>query len=65
MKTLRVKGMSCQHCVKTVKKTLEEIDGITNVAVDLETGEVTFEETRPVDNELVREKIKKAGYELG
>jgi len=65
MRTVRVKGMSCQHCVKTVKKTLEEIDGITNVAVDLETGEVTFEEARPADNELMREKIKKAGYELG
>jgi copper chaperone len=51
--------------VKTVKKTLEEIDGITNVTVDLETGEAAFEEARPVDNELVREKIKKAGYELG
>ncbi len=65
MRTLRVKGMSCQHCVKTVKKALEEIDGITNVAVDLESGEATFEETRPVDNELVRDKIRKAGYELG
>ncbi len=65
MRTLRIKGMSCQHCVKTVKKTLEEIDGITNVAVDLQTGEVTFEETGPVDNDLMREKIKKAGYELG
>ncbi|MFZ0943444.1 MAG: heavy metal-associated domain-containing protein [Syntrophobacteraceae bacterium] len=64
MRTVRVKGMSCQHCVKTVKKTLEEIDGITNVAVDLESGEVTFEETRSVDNELMRDKIKKAGYEL-
>jgi copper chaperone len=65
MRTVRVSGMSCQHCVKTVIKTLEEIDGITNVTVDLETGEVTFEETSPVDNELMREKIKKAGYELG
>ena len=65
MRTVRVKGMSCQHCVKTVKKTLEEIDRITNVVVDLESGEAVFEETRPVDNELVREKIKKAGYELG
>ncbi|MGO8944925.1 MAG: heavy-metal-associated domain-containing protein [Syntrophobacteraceae bacterium] len=64
MRTVRVKGMSCQHCVKTVKKTLEEMDGITNVAVDLESGEVTFEETRSVDNELMRDKIKKAGYEL-
>jgi copper chaperone len=65
MRTVRVKGMSCQHCVKSVKKTLEEIGGITNVAVDLETGEVTFEETGPVDDELMREKIKKAGFELG
>ena len=64
MRTVRVKGMSCQHCVNRVKKALEEIDGITNVAVDLESGEVIFEETRPVDNELMREKIKKAGYEL-
>ncbi len=57
--------MSCQHCVKTVKKVLEEIDGIANVAVDLATGEATFEEAHPVDKDLVREKIKKAGYELG
>ena len=57
--------MSCQHCVKAVKKALEEIDGIANVAVDLATGEATFEEARPVDGDLMREKIKKAGYELG
>ena len=65
MRTVRIKGMTCQHCVKTVKKALEEIDGIADVAVDLATGEVTFEETRPVDGDLMREKIKKAGYELG
>jgi copper chaperone len=65
MKTVKIKGMSCQHCVKTVKKTLEEIDGIANVSVDLVSGEATFEETRPVDGGLIREKIKKAGYELG
>ena len=64
MKTVRIKGMSCQHCVKAVKKALEEIEGISGVAVDLATGEATFEETRPVDNELMRDKIKKAGYEL-
>ena len=65
MKTLKIKGMSCQHCVKNVKKTLEEIDGISGVAVDLAKGEATFEETGPVDADLIREKIRKAGYELG
>ncbi len=51
MKTLKIKGMACQHCVKSVKKALEEIEGISNVAIDLQTGEATFEETRPVDGE--------------
>lgn len=65
MKTLKIKGMACQHCVKSVKKALEEIEGISNVAIDLQTGEATFEETRPVDGGIIREKIQKAGYELG
>lgn len=65
MKTLRIKGMSCQHCVKAVKKALEEIDGVVDVRVDLATGEAAFEETRPVEDDLIREKVKKAGYELG
>ena len=65
MKTVRIKGMSCGHCVKAVKKALEEIEGIDNVTVDLSTGEAAFEETRPVDEELLREKIRKAGYEPG
>ncbi len=62
---VKIKGMSCQHCVKTVKKALEEIDGIANVTVYLATGEASFEETHPVDKDLVREKIRKAGYEPG
>ena len=65
MKTLKIKGMSCQHCVKAVKKALQEIDGIDNVTVDLAKGEAVFDETRPVDAGLIREKIEKAGYELG
>ena len=65
MKTVKIKGMSCQHCVKAVKNTLEEIDGIANVGVDLKAGEATFEEVRPVDGDLIKEKIKKAGYEVG
>jgi copper chaperone len=64
MKTLRIKGMSCQHCVKAVKKALEEIDGVTEVTVDLAKGEAAFEETRPVDEAVVKEKIQKAGYEV-
>jgi copper chaperone len=65
MKTIKIKGMSCQHCVKAVTKTLSEIDGIKDIQVDLATGEATFDEVKPVDLELLQERIKRAGYELG
>ncbi len=64
MKVIKVKGMSCDHCVKAVTKALEEIDGVDNVKVDLERGEATFDETAPVKMSVVEEKIKKAGYEV-
>ncbi len=65
MKTIKIKGMSCQHCVKAVKKALEEIDGIADVNVDLAKGEASFTEKSPVDGTVVKEKIQKAGYEIG
>jgi copper chaperone len=64
MKTIKIRGMSCQHCVKAVTKALGEIDGITDVTVDLARGEADFEEAKPVDLELLRERLKKAGFEL-
>ncbi len=65
MKTIKIKGMSCQHCVRAVKKALEEIDGISDVEVDLAKGQASFQENRPIEDNLLREKIKIAGYEIG
>ena len=64
MATIKIKGMTCNHCVMTVTKTLNEIGGIKNAKVNLEKGEATFDEQKPIDMDLVREKIKKAGYEV-
>jgi copper chaperone len=64
MTTITIKGMSCQHCVMAVKKALNGIDGIENASVDLEAGQATFDTTQPVDMEVVRERIKKAGFEV-
>ena len=65
MTTVKVKGMTCQHCVMAVTKALESIDGVTNVRVDLEAGTATYDETAPVDEEKIRGAIEDAGYELG
>ncbi len=64
MKTIKIKGMSCNHCVMAVTKTLNKIEGIKNVTVDLKKGEATFDEAKPVDMAVVKEQIRKAGYEV-
>jgi len=64
MTTIRIKGMTCQHCVKAVTQALGGIDGIDRVEVDLGKGEATFREVKPVDPALIRERIAQAGYEV-
>jgi copper chaperone len=64
MKTIKIKGMSCNHCVMAVTKALSEIEGISNVKVDLKNNEAIFDEEKPVDMALIRERIEKAGYEV-
>ncbi len=65
MKSIKIKGMSCQHCVMAVTKALGAIDGIKNVQVDLKSGQASYEETKPVDAKIVADVVKKAGYEVG
>ncbi len=62
--TLRIKGMSCGHCVKAVEKALSEVPGVEKVQVDLAAGTATVDAAGPLDMEAVRRKIEKAGYEL-
>ena len=62
--TLKVKGMSCEHCVMSVKKALGQLEGIQNVDVDLQKGEVHFENKRPVESDRIVKAIESAGYEV-
>ena len=64
MRTIKVKGMSCQHCVASVTKALSEIAGISDVQVSLEKGEATFKEQSPVDEQIVKEAIARIGFEV-
>lgn len=64
MTTIKIKGMSCNHCVMAVQKALGGIDGMKDIKIDLEKGEATFDEAGPVDMNRVREAVKKAGYQV-
>ena len=62
--TLKVKGMSCQHCVMSVTKALGQLEGIKNVQVDLAKGEVRFDNTKEVASNRIEKAIADAGYQV-
>lgn len=64
MKRIKVKGMSCQHCVQSVTKALESVDGLKNVQVSLDKGEAAYEEEKPVAFETVKKAVQDAGYDV-
>jgi copper chaperone len=62
--TYTVTGMTCGHCVASVTEEISEIDGVTDVAVDLPTGAVTVTSSKPLDSADVRAAVEEAGYQL-
>jgi len=59
--TLKIDGMSCGHCVASVKKALDHLDGVTvqNVAVGSATVEYNPDVSSP---EKIAEAVSDAGY---
>ena len=62
--TYSVSGMSCGHCVASVRQEVGLIDGVTGVEVELDSGTVTVESDNPVDPAAVTAAIEEAGYEV-
>jgi copper chaperone len=62
--TYTVSGMTCGHCVGSVKSEVGKIAGVTAVDVELATGKVTVTGNEPIEEGLVREAVEEAGYEL-
>ncbi|BDQ34490.1 heavy-metal-associated domain-containing protein [Pseudodesulfovibrio portus] len=62
MPTIKVKGMSCRHCVKSVTEAMEKL-GARDVSIDLLSGDVTFTEDAPIDTDAIKEAITRIGFE--
>ena len=62
--TITVDGMTCGHCESAVKSEVGKLAGVTDVSVDLATGQVTIvSETTPSATAL-QEAVEEAGYEV-
>lgn len=62
-----VTGLTCGHCVSSVKEEVGEIAGVDSVEVELNVGGasvVTVVSESALDIDQVRAAIDEAGYEL-
>lgn len=58
----RVPGISCGHCVHTIKTELGDLAGIVKVDVDLESKRVTVQFEAPATDEKIRLLLAEINY---
>jgi copper chaperone len=60
-KTLQIKGMTCDHCVRAVTKALQGVTGVDSVSVDLGAGRARVDGA--ADPASLVQAVEKQGYE--
>lgn len=63
-KTYIVSGMTCGHCVSAVTSELTKLDGVTEVKVDLDSGNVDVSSETQLDDNAVRAAVEEAGFDF-
>ena len=58
-----VRGMTCSHCVLSVREEVSDVRGVSAVDVDLASGRMTVT-GEDFDDEAVRAAVAEAGYEI-
>jgi len=61
-RTYTVSGMTCEHCVLSVREEVEELDAVQRADVDLASGRLTV--TGDVDDAAVHAAVAAAGYDV-
>ncbi len=63
--TLNVQGMSCGHCVKAVEGSVGQLEGVSQVAVNLAEAkvEISYNESQ-ISLDKIKETIEDQGYDV-
>jgi copper chaperone len=63
--TLKVDGMSCEHCVKAITKAVGALPGVAHVSVDLDAKTVAVEhDATQAPLEKIKAEIEDQGYDV-
>ena len=60
--TYEVPAIHCAHCAMSIREEVSEVEGVDEVAVDLDTKVVTVS-GHDLDDSALRAAIVEAGYE--
>jgi copper chaperone len=60
---LKVEGMTCGGCVRSVEKALGRVAGVTSTQVDLEQGKAMVEADNGLDPSALVAAVEDAGYD--
>ena len=60
--TFEVPAIHCAHCAMSIREEVSEVEGVDEVAVDLDTKVVTVSGS-DLDDAALRAAIAEAGYE--
>ena len=62
---IKIKGMMCEHCEKTVSEAAKSVKGVTKASSDQKKGQVTVSfDTSITDLEAIKKAIIASGYEV-
>lgn len=63
--TLKIEGMTCDHCKKAVDGALRNLQGVQEVEVDVAKGiaDVTYNNSK-VTADSMKEAVEEQGYEV-
>ena len=53
-----VTGMTCEHCARSVTEEISAISGVSDVSVELSTGDVTVTSSAPIDESDIRAAVE-------
>ncbi|MDR3167079.1 MAG: copper ion binding protein [Treponema sp.] len=62
--TLKIEGMSCDHCVKHVTEALEDVPGVSSAKVSLKEKSAAVEHEAGISQEALKAAVIEAGYEV-
>jgi len=64
-KIINVDGITCEHCVDTIKEAVEILDGVLRVDVDIAQKQVVveFDEKMAKPEDLI-DKIEEVGFKV-